>query len=156
MMFLAGKDPTAVNLLLASAGIIPAIIEWVVLPVACVIAIAADIKSGRRTLFILFLLVVLNHFIGVLLRSLFGPVFPSQRAQDAMFLTTWLLCHFRSTISPWVVLLAYVGCVFVGLDGLLVLDQNIASVFGAFIIGACVLVFNLPLAEDAFGDSLGG
>lgn len=151
-MFLGDKQPTVVNVLLASAGIVPGVIEWILVPAACVVAIAADIRTGRRTLFILFLLIVLNHFIGVLLRSLFGPEFPSQRCQDATFLTTWLLVHYRRTIHPGLVVLAYMCCVIVGLYVLIVLEQTMASVFGAFLIGALIVVFNHPLAEDAFMD----
>ena len=108
-MFLEGKPPNAVNLLLTAAGLVPGVIEWIFVPVACIVAIAGDIRPGRRTLFILFLLIVLNHFIGVLLRSLFGPDCPSQRCQDSTFLTTWLLVHFRRTIHPGLVVLAYLG-----------------------------------------------
>lgn len=148
MELLNGRDPTPVNVLLAASGLVPDLAQWVVLLSLPVLVFTKH--RYARDVALLSLIIVLNHFIGVLLRSLFGDWFPFRKTQDAMMLTTWLLLRYRRRVHWALILLAYVVSVFVGLYGLLVTDRTMAGVFGGYLVGAFVVLANYQLIDDAF------
>ncbi len=148
MELLNGRETTAANVLLAASGLVPELVQWLTVLALPVLVFAKH--RYARDVALLSLMIVLNHFIGVLLRSLFGDWVPIRRPQDAMMLTTWLLLRYRRRVHWALIMLAYVVGVFVGLYALIVLDRTIAGVFGGYLVGAFVVIANYQLIDDAF------
>jgi hypothetical protein len=111
--------------------------------------------SFRRTVLILFFLCIFEHSFNLLIQNLTGTTVPSRSCQTAAFLTAWTVLKFRGTAFPgYVYVIEYALCVAVGVNAYSLRGETLFDVISGLLVGSFFYVFNHPLAEDAFVDSL--